>query len=209
VIALFFEVRPKAGQEATYLEMAAKLKPALDHNGGLVWLDRSRSAQRPAWFLSHQFWADEASMVRWRGNPAHHRAQACGRTDILTDYRLRVGQVIASVASGDEHVASWPVPPHAAYNDPALTAERHVVSLVFSAELDGLPASGETFQSVYDDELRVAVVPVDGERAGHAVLRSLVGKPGLRQARLCLVSRDYGMFDRREAPQYFDAATTA
>ena len=95
MLALFFEVLPKPAQEAAYFETAARLKPALDASGGLEFLDRSASSTRPGWFLSHQIWRDEASMARWRTNPHHHRVQACGRTAILADYRLRVGHVVA------------------------------------------------------------------------------------------------------------------
>ena len=43
MLALFFEVKPRPEHEATYFELAAKLKPALDASGGLLFLDRSRS----------------------------------------------------------------------------------------------------------------------------------------------------------------------
>lgn len=206
MIALFFEVQPRPEHEATYFEMAARLKPALDANGGLAFLDRSRSAARPGWFLSHQFWADEASMVRWRTNAAHHRVQACGRTDILADYRLRVAQVIASSdASGAR--AEMPLPPHAAYNDPAVVPGRYIVSILSSAPLAGV--GGEAFTSVYDPALIVTVVPVPSAEAGNAVLDRAAASAATKVARLALISRDYGMYDRAEAPQFFEPVTLA
>jgi heme-degrading monooxygenase HmoA len=208
MIALFFEVLPRPEHEATYFEMAAKLKPALDASGGLEFLDRSRSASRPGWFLSHQFWQDDASMTRWRVNPAHHRAQACGRTDILSDYRLRVGQVIASVA-GDGAVSEHPLPPSAAYNDPTRRTERFLVSVTADHTNCGVPQGSESFKSVYDTALVVGVVPVPTAAAGLDVLRWAAGYGGHRYSRLCLISRDYGMFDRHEAPQYFEPVTLA
>jgi len=201
MIALFFEVLPKTGQEATYFEMAAKLKPALDASGGLLFLDRSRSATRPEWFLSHQFWRDEASMTRWRVNPAHHRAQACGRTDVLSDYRLRVGQVVASVAR-DHAIMHEPLAGAAAYNDPHALPERFIVSIQASASLAGL--TGETFASVYDPALTVHVIPVASAADGLNILAHVADHPSLMIGRLCLISRDYTMRDRREAPQYFE-----
>lgn len=200
MIALFFEVLPKPGQEGTYFEMAAKLKPALDASGGLEFLDRSRSTLRPSWFLSHQFWRDEASMARWRANPAHHRAQACGRTGVLDDYRLRVGAAVASVTGGGTLVRAA-VPATAAYNDPAVVPERYLVSIVSKAPVAGV--AGEAFTSVYDPALTVQVVPAGSEADGLAALSRAAGEPALVAARLCLLSRDYTMRDRGEAPQYF------
>ena len=204
MIALFFEVLPRPGHETTYLEMAAKLKPALDASGGLDFLDRSRSIARPGWMLSHQFWRDEASMTRWRTNAAHHRTQVCGRTDILTDYRLRVAQVIASFDIKHAPEA-MPVPPYATYNHPALVPDRYVLSVLGSAPVPAL--GGETFASVYDPALTVTVVPVPDGGHGHAVLAQAAAHAATKTARLCLISRDYGMFDRAEAPQYFEPLT--
>jgi heme-degrading monooxygenase HmoA len=209
MIALFFDVLPRDGHETTYFDMAARLKPALDASGGLLFLDRSRSASRPGWFLSHQFWRDEASMARWRANAAHYRAQACGRADILADYRLRVAAVVASVSAGGE-IGTAPAPA-IGYNDPAVTPERFMVSLLADAgtnsgadlatELAALP--GETFASVYDAALRVHVMSVNSAADGQQLLAWAQARPHVRQARLCLVSRDYTMLDRAEAPQYF------
>ena len=206
MIALFFEVLPKPGHEGTYLEMAAKLKPALDESGGLLFLDRSRSAIRPGWFLSHQFWRDEAAMVRWRAHPAHHRVQACSRTDVLTDYRLRVAQVTAHATAGSGLVEDA-MAATAAYNDPAVTPERFMVSILARAGL--AVAGGETFASVYDEALRVHVIPVAGALEGHEVLARASRDPATLHARLCLVSRDYGLHDRREAPHYFEPVSLA
>ena len=68
MIALFFEVLPRPGQASAYFQKAAALKPALDANGGLLFLDRSTSALRPGWFLSHQFWTCDEAMERWRAD---------------------------------------------------------------------------------------------------------------------------------------------
>jgi heme-degrading monooxygenase HmoA len=201
MISLFFEVQPAPGHEGTYFEMAANLKPALDASGGLLFLDRSRSAARPGWFLSHQFWRDEASMTRWRVNTAHHRAQACGRSDVLADYRLRVAQVVASVEPG-RAIMHEPIAGAAAYNDPHSVPERFILSILASAPLAGVP--GETFASVYDPALSVHVVPVGSAAEGHSVLAHVADNPALKIARLCLISRDYTMRDRTEAPQYFE-----
>lgn len=206
MIALFFEVLPAPGHESTYFEMASGLKPALDASGGLLFLDRSRSTQRPGWFLSHQFWRDEASMTRWRVNASHHRAQACGRSDVLADYRLRVAQVIASATAGSP-IGYEPVPDAVAYNDPAAVAERYIVSILAKGALD--VCGGETFASIYDASLAVHVVPVASKDEGNKLLAHAAANARTLHARLCLISRDYGMLERSEAPQYFGPARLA
>ena len=198
MIALFFEVLPKPGHEGTYLAMAAKLKPALDASGGLVFLDRSRSVARPGWFLSHQYWADEASMLRWRADPSHYRAQVCGRSDVLADYRLRVGEVIASAGAGE---------PDRGLQGNAGAPGRYVVSVLAGAPIAGL--GGETLGSVYDAALSVSVIPVATVAEGLEVLAIAGRHPALRFARLSRIVRDYGMFERTEAPQYFEPVTLA
>lgn len=205
MLALFFEVQPRPGQDGAYFDIAAKLKPALDASGGLLFLDRSRSSLRPDWFLSHQFWRDEASMARWRANPAHHKAQSCGRTDVLADYRLRVAQVMWSHQRG-EGQTTFELPPHTAYNHPDHAAARWIVSVLHDAPLASPPEGTETFASVYDPALLVSIVQ-PGTSGRHAVQR-LSADPGVRTVRLCLVSRDYGMFDRAEAPQFFAPAAS-
>ena len=205
MLALFFEVLPRPGQETTYLDLAAKLRPALDASGGLTFLDRSRSATRPEWMLSHQFWVDEASMARWRANGSHHRVQTCGRADVLADYRLRVAPVIAQVTAGAQ--VSGTLDPASPYYAPGTKPDRFVVSIVSHGVIAA--SGGETFASVYDTNLTVQIVPVMTADEGMAVLAEAASHAGLRHARLCSISRDYGMFDRDEAPQYFEPVTLA
>ncbi|NQD96980.1 antibiotic biosynthesis monooxygenase, partial [Pseudomonas sp. CrR25] len=40
------------------------------------------------------FWQDEASIAAWRQQQAHRHAQAAGRGQIFSDYRLRVASVL-------------------------------------------------------------------------------------------------------------------
>lgn len=195
MIALFFEVLPRPGQENAYFQLAASLKPALDDSGGLLFLDRSKSQARPGWFLSHQIWADEESMIRWRGNAAHHRAQVCGRTGIMADYRLRVAEVVAATTAGGAPKPAEAMPGTADW----------MLSLISTAPLTGPP--GESFTSVYDPSLHVSVATVPSAADGAAVLARVAGEPALKSARLCRVIRDYGMFARAEAPQYFPPVT--
>ena len=200
MIALFFEVTPKAGEETSYLDMAASLKPALEANGGLLFLDRYKSHTRPRTLLSHQIWVDEAALVRWRANGTHHRAQSVGRSAVLEDYRLRVGPVIAESGEG-RGVA--PQLEGLAYNDPLITPERFVIVVRSHTRPVSVNDTGETFESVYRTAEFAWVGSVADRPEGYDALRRAAAEANVSAAQLCLVSRDYGLHDRREAPQHF------
>jgi heme-degrading monooxygenase HmoA len=205
VISLYFEVLPKPGFEGCYLEMAARLKPELDRHAGLEFLDRSRAVARPAWLLSHQFWRDEAAMTSWRTNGAHHRTQACGRRDVLADYRLRVGQVVASWTRGETIVSRSALSDDSAYNHPGHRPMRFILSALSGPgfAVDAV----ERFASVYDPMLTVHVTSVSSEDEGLATMARWSAIRDLKTARLSVISRDYGMFERDEAPQFFEPVT--
>ncbi len=94
MIGLFFEVTPREGHAARYFELAAFLKPELERNGGCMFLDRYTSLHRGEVFLSHQLWADEESLIRWRENAQHRAIQRAGREQHFADYRLRIGRLL-------------------------------------------------------------------------------------------------------------------
>lgn len=198
MIALFFEVTPRIGEDDRYLEIAASLRPELDRSGGCLFLERYRSLLRPRTMLSHQVWADEASLARWRANGRHHGAQSSGRAQVFEGYRIRVAAVVAE-ASADgsvtEHPAAMP------YNDPARVGERYMAVVRSGAEPRG--DEGEAYRSVYNAGEYAVVGDVASRKAGLDRIAAAPRVPGVHTALLCLVSRDYGMYERSEAPQYF------
>ena len=203
MIALFFEVTPRIGEDDHYLDIAASLKPALEASGGLLFLDRYKSHSRPRTLLSHQIWADEAALVRWRANGTHHRAQAAGRRAVFEDYRLRVGPVIAEGGEGGGVV---PQMEGLAYNDPLLQAERFVIVVRSHTHPVPAAAGGEIFESVYRSKEFAWVGSVADRPQGYEALRTAAADAVVSAAQLVLVSRDYGLHDRREAPQHFPDA---
>ena len=201
MIALFFEVTPWPGQDDRYLEIATSLRPELERSGGCNFLDRFRSLARPRTMLSHQLWVDEASLARWRANQRHNGAQVAGRSAVFEDYRLRVGAVVAEAAPGKavaEHA------PGIAYNDPALRRERWM--LVVRSREAPFVGEGEAWRSVYRDTDFAFVGVVADREAGLVLLRRAAADGRVDAAQLVLVSRDYGMHERGEAPQFFPAS---
>jgi heme-degrading monooxygenase HmoA len=94
MIAVIFELEPKAGEQGTYFSIAAELKPLVEKAGGLISLERFQSVSNPEKFLSLSFWRDEDAVKAWRNNFEHRAAQKRGRAEIFQNYRLRVASVI-------------------------------------------------------------------------------------------------------------------
>ena len=202
MLALLFEVTPKPDAYQRYLDIAASLRPALDKHDGLLFIDRYRSLTRPGTILSHSLWRDEASMAAWRTFEKHNHAQIAGREHVFADYRLRIADVVLARVpdAGD-----WRRPRPSSYRDPAARPPRHVVI----AASRGAPCAGEAsdrFESLNWPNEYLALYDAGDLRAAESLLESL-GKtmPGVTTTslRLCELERDYGMFDRREAPQYY------
>ena len=110
MIAVIFELWPAAGQQTTYFELAAQLRPELDRVDGFISIERFESLATPGKYLSLSFWRDEAAVQAWRNCGNHRSAQAQGRANVLANYRLRVAGVLRDYgmnereqAPGDSH----------------------------------------------------------------------------------------------------------
>src|ERR1700738_4616641 len=93
MFSVLFEVHPDPKQGDAYLGRAKMLRPELEKIDGFIDNVRYRSLTREGWLLSLSGWRDEKSLIRWRTNAVHHDTQEKGRTEILLDYHLRVGQL--------------------------------------------------------------------------------------------------------------------
>jgi heme-degrading monooxygenase HmoA len=94
MIAVIFEVWPKPGHKQRYLDLAAELRPLLDTIDGFISIERFESLYEPGKMLSLSFFRDEAAVSAWRNLEPHRHAQALGRAEIFSDYRLRIAGVI-------------------------------------------------------------------------------------------------------------------
>ena len=202
MLALFFEVTPKPGNTERYLALAAALKPKLEAVGGCLFIDRFRNLQREGSLLSMQLWRDEAALTAWRVHEAHHRTQEAGRNEVFSDYRLRVAEVIREEEPGKP---AWQPQRLSAYNDPAHKLPRYVVFAESASGTLDAPAglTHETFESINraGEFAHLFTVP-DLRTALEITENCRIGAPAYR-FRVCEVERDYGMFDRAEAPQHY------
>ena len=94
MIAIIFEVWPKAGHKQQYLDLAAALRPQLERIDGFISVERFQSLTDPDKMLSLSFFRDESAVQAWRNLQAHRAAQEKGRAEVFADYRLRVAGVI-------------------------------------------------------------------------------------------------------------------
>jgi heme-degrading monooxygenase HmoA len=94
MIAVMFEVWPRAERRAEYLAIAAELRARLEAIDGFVSVERFESLTEPGKILSLSFFRDEAAVAAWRNTLEHRAAQDAGRGGIFADYRLRVAEVV-------------------------------------------------------------------------------------------------------------------
>ena len=202
MICQFFEVQTKPGHRDQYLDLAASLRPALDAMGGCLFIDRFRSLSRENLLLSYQIWQDEGALTAWRVHGPHHKIQEIGRERVFSDYRIRIAQVIHE-ARPNQPV--WRPDRRTPYNDPARRRPTYV--LAAESKSAELPVSTEwrrdAFSSVYREGIFAHLIDVPDQQSGIAFGASLFDDPTTEYFRVFEVMRDYGMYDRTEAPQYY------
>ncbi len=202
---LFFEVKPKPDRYQEYLDIAAALKPELDLLGGCMFIDRFRSLGREGWILSHQLWRDEASLAAWRAHRSHHQAQAVGRQRVFDDYRLRIAEVLRAEEAGQP---PWQAGQRSNYIDAARRRPQFLITAESNAPAFAAPSglAVESFASINRDGEYIHLLPVPSwAEAVEAIEQCRRDAPAYRY-RISEVDRDYGMFHRTAAPQYFPSA---
>jgi heme-degrading monooxygenase HmoA len=221
MFSVIFEVNRKPDRANAYLELAKHLQPILAKVDGFIDNERFESRVRKGWLLSHSTWRDEKSVVRWRTEGEHHQVQEKGRFEIFQDYHLRVGEVVSDSApppnvpirelrfdetetAAAKYATLTEVTPQA---KAALAGESNMLPahLGLDTTLTGL-VGYDIFESIATPgKLAILASWKDAEAARSWNPKSFDGVERLRH-RIVRVIRDYGMFDRREAPQYYPRA---
>jgi heme-degrading monooxygenase HmoA len=217
VFSVIFEVHPKPEQWDAYLENAKLLRPELEQIDGFVDNIRYKSLTRDGWILSLSGWRDEKAVVRWRTRERHHEIQEKGRTQIFLDYHLRVGEITQDTRLPKGHALAEQ------RLDETETGAATTITLANAQRPSGLPeniAAGDLANYLGLDRTAKELVDWDVFDAvltpGNLILLMAWRRGGAAkefEARATLpmdarlrhvrVVRDYGMFDRREAPQYY------
>jgi heme-degrading monooxygenase HmoA len=221
VFSMLFEVHPKPERSKDFLGDAASLRPELERIDGFVDNIRYRSLTRDGWLLSLSNWRDEKALIRWRTHAKHHEAQEPRRSEVLLDYRLRIGQITLDTRLPGEHALieqrldeteigdetttllidarrpQW----LAAYPDPD-----HVAAWLGLAPRAAGLASWDVYDAVLSPGELILQTSWHSNAAAGAYEASLELSDGARLRRVRVV-RDYGMYDRREAPHFYPAPT--
>jgi len=200
MIGLFFEVMPRPGHDQAYFDIAASLRPELDKNPGMLFIDRFRSQVRQRLVLSHSHWRDEASLASWRTHAKHHAAQIAGRAQHFEDYRLRIAQLACEWRPQPGGLRRLEI--NNSYNDPTLRQERYMIASTANRSVEAA-AESDVLSSVSRESEYIVLTPTPSLADGLSAVERLALTGAMTSVRLYLVSRDYGMYDRNEAPQYY------
>jgi heme-degrading monooxygenase HmoA len=204
MFAVIFEVQPKADRWDDYLRLAGQLRPKLVATEGFIDNERFKSRRTEGRVLSLSIWRDEKSVVRWRTHGEHHGVQEKGRFEVFEDYHLRVGEITK------DSEGALPAPQR--LDETEIGAAKCVTITELAAQgtnpadaaAFGLDAKApglvdhEVFESITNEGKLLLLASWRDDAAANA----FAPRAATRHRRVRIV-RDYGMFERREAPQYY------
>jgi heme-degrading monooxygenase HmoA len=216
MFSVIFEVHPAEGKRDAYLHLAAELKPVIETIDGFIDNERFESRARSGWVLSLSTWRDEKSVIRWRTQVKHHFIQEKGRSDVFSDYHLRVGEISADtnppVALCEHRFDTTEVG-----RSKFCTITEIVPSedrALAKGEKDVLRAIGldrsssglnevEIYDSIYNPGKVLVLCSWANAASAERFHPGVVSRVQSIRHRVVRVIRDYGMYDRRETPQYY------
>lgn len=218
MFSAMLEVNPIPAQFDAYLGMARMLRPELEKIDGFIDNARYASLTREGWLLSLSSWRDEKSLVRWRTTTAHHKIQQAARDRVFADYRLRIGQIVSDnqLPAGEMlreqrlDVTETGLGTAVMLLDATCSpewlrqtgAEAAVNALGIDTDAPGL-VSWDVFDALLTPGDVIVVATWRDQQAMEVFERDRVTADGSRRRSIRII-REYGMFDRREAPQYFE-----
>ncbi len=203
MFAVIFEVQPKPERWDDYLSLAKYLRPRLEAIDGFVENERFESLRAKGRLLSLSLWRDEKAVIRWRTQGEHHGVQEKGRFEIFEDYHLRVGEIAAEGAARTRLDATEV----GAAGAVTLTVATSAAAAPLAPPAGPGLVAHEGFASLTVPGRKLVLAEWrDAGAAGFWRPVAPAGATGFAH-RLVHVIRDYGMFDRREAPQYFPERT--
>ena len=215
MFAVIFEVKPKKERKDDYLALAKILKPELEKIDGFIDNERFGSKRTEGRILSLSTWRDEKAVIRWRTLGVHHEIQAKGRSEIFEDYHLRVGEITA-----DTHIPEGQKLQEQHFDETGVGSSK-VATISELADQDkkpassdlpadlGLPAVGtpgvldqDVFESITHPGKLLLLVSWKDAAAASIWQPTIQAGRELRHRQVRII-RDYGMLDRREAPQFY------
>ncbi len=202
MFAVIFEVQPRLDRWDQYLGLAKQLRPELERIEGFIENERYKSRRTEGRVLSLSIWADEKAVIRWRTHAMHHGVQEKGRFEVFEDYHLRVGEVIADTGLPPGHRLAQQ------RFDTTEVGKSKQLSIV-EGDAATLPDGDQvSSRDEVDDAELFESITTDGKRLLLIGWRDVSAPdawapPTSVRHRRVRVIRDYGMADRREAPQFY------
>jgi len=200
MFAVVFEVNPHPERWDEYLHHAGLLRPELVQIDGFIVNERYASLGRPGWLVSLSLWRDEKAVIRWRTHALHHEIQGKGRNTVFADYHLRVGEVVIDTQPDADTVL-----PQQRFDSTEAGAAKAITvterPLPHAAETPATAPGlleADMFDSITQPGNGLWVRSWRDLPAAEAAITSMPGRH-----RVVRVIRDYGMFARHEAPQYY------
>jgi heme-degrading monooxygenase HmoA len=218
MFSAMLEVKPFPEQFDAYLGMAKMLRPELDKIDGFIDNARYASLTREGWLLSLSSWRDEKSLIRWRVETKHHKIQQAARDRVFSDYQLRIGQIVTDTQLPPGQVLleqRLDATETGAGTAVTLIEAKRDADWVKQAGADGVAASlgletqatglvaWDAFDALMTPGDVIVVATWRDLAAAHKFEREATLPEGARLRHIRVI-REYGMFDRREAPQYFE-----
>src|SRR5262249_32382893 len=213
-----FELRPKQDKFDEYLKLAKYLRPKLEAIDGFIGINRFASKRAKGGIVSLSTWRNEKALIRWRTQAEHHAVQEKGRFEVFEDYHLRVGEITVDTAAqnglalkeqrfdatdaGEAKVVTITEVMLQKGSTLGAKVDRLGALLGLRAGSDGL-IDQEVAESIYNpDEFLLLAAWRGADAAKSWSPTNLDGATSVRHRHVRII-RDYGMFDRREAPQFF------
>ncbi len=188
--ALFFEMRPKPGHLDHYFDHVDRLRPSLAAQEGLLFLDRYGSMTDPGLLMSHQLWESEEAIISWRKDAQHRKSQAAGNNQHFANYRIRVGARFLHRQPGvaKDDILAEPMPNQTCVL--ALYGTKPVLSPMFAA-----------FKSFNHDDRYLSLASFGCLAEFDAAMAGAGDQQDIDEVSAYGIRRDYGQFDRAQAPQ--------
>ena len=196
LIGLFFEVVPNPGHSSHYFDYVETLKPELGKHSGLIWINRYRAQFDNYSLLSHQLWDSKKSLENWRQNKQHRLAQKAGIEKHFKNYRIRIGQRLASWQAGLVSNVNF---------EPTSKSDALLLSIQSSKAISNTAFNKHAFSvGAYrglsaSDQFITLMTPND--LSSVLALTSSISPELIDKIELFLISRDYSMTDRSQAPR--------
>lgn len=214
MFAVIFVVQPRKERWEDYLTLAKELKPKLEAIDGYIANERFKGLSDDGKLLSLSIWRDEKAVIRWRTHGGHHAVQQKGRGEVFEDYHLRVGEMVADsdqpAGIGDQRRfdetevgagKAVTITEFAPADGKVTTTEALAAELGLEHDAKGLVAR-DAFASIYTPgKLALLASWREAEAASRWRPKASHAIRAFRHRQVRVI-RDYGMFERREAPQF-------